>query len=87
MPMHTRWPAISARELIDLEARTRAALVAISKLPPGEVRSRALAEATALQVRAQVLCRIAIKGRRRRDPLKGFSHSHHRIRHSLTPYH
>jgi hypothetical protein len=63
MAMRTRWPAISASELVDLEARTRAAIVTISNLPPGEVRSRALAEATDLQARAQVLCRIAIEDR------------------------
>jgi len=60
MPMRTGWPAISAREFIDLEARTHAVLVTIRKLPLGEMRSRALAEATALHVRAEVLCRIAI---------------------------
>lgn len=52
-------PIVSARELVDLEARTRAALSAIRSLPKGKVRTQALAEAVSLQARAQTLRKIA----------------------------
>ena len=53
---------LSAKDLVDLEARTRAMLLAVRGLPRGKARSQAIAEATMLQARALTLFKIATSG-------------------------
>jgi hypothetical protein len=62
MPQQPNRPMLTAREIVDLEAQTRAMVQAIRRLPQGKARSQALAEATMLQARALTLFKIATSG-------------------------